>query len=167
MPKEMDTGLWDLRPPQPPKNSNLVAASIATVLIMLLVWWALLSDPYAPTPEPPRPFLVADLPPPAPPILRPPPAPPRPLTELDLLEQLSGAATEQLWTARAAVLIIGLGVLGIFTVSRRLKQLINRHDREIDLLMGAALGQQRDLLAQLGEGLAERSRRPSWDDTHG
>lgn len=166
MQKEMDTSLRDFTPLRPSQKSNLALPFAAVLLTMLVLWWVLIArDPHRP--PSPRPVLAAVekmTPPLMPRLLPPPPAPPRPLTELELLEQLNTAATEQLWTARAAVLIIGLGVLGIFTVSRRLTQLGRAHDREIDLLMGIALGQQRDLLTQLGEGLAGHSRSPPWDD---
>ena len=165
MPKEMDTSGRDLSPFPPGQKVNLWPG-VFFMALMLFMWvWLFMGKDPGETPPPQAVYvgLTEPMPPPRPPQIRP-PLPPEPLTDLHLLEQLNTTATEQLWTARAAVLIIGLGVLGIFTVSRRLKQLINRHDREIDLLMGIALGHQRDLLTQLGEGLAGHSRSPPWDE---
>ena len=165
MPKEMDTNLRDFTPLRPPQKSNLALPFAAVLLIMLVLWWVfIIRDP--PRPSSPRPVLAAvDLmPPPSIPRLMPPPMPPQPLTDLHLLGQLNTTATEQLWTVRAAVLIIGRGVLGIFTVARRLKKVAPAREREIDLLMGVALGQQRGLLTQLDEELAKRPPRSSYQD---
>ena len=162
MPTETDTNLGNFTPLQTPQKSNLSLPGGVFVLVGILLLWSpfIIRGPYsATTPPRPPPSLLAieEFPHPPAPLPAPPPPALRPLTELELLEEL-------IWITRAAVLIIGLGVLGIFMVSSRLKKLGNRHDREIDLIMGLALGQQRDSLAQLGEGLAQRFRRPSWDD---
>ena len=100
----------------------------------------------------------------SPSVRRLPPVPRRVLTEHEILEQLHTTATEWLWIGRAAVLILGLGVVGIFAVSSRLQKVARARDREVDLLTGVALGQQRDLLAQLRERPPPAPPSPPWDD---
>ena len=152
MPNETNTNLRDLSPLRPyNKHPDLIALAVAALGFMFLLWWAgaFSTDEAAPEPSP----AVYLAPPPS---IKPasPPAPPVPrrvLTEHEILEQLNTTATEWLWIGRAAVLILGLGVVGVFAVGRRLKKVAHARDREIDLLTGVALGQQRDLLAQLRE----------------
>ena len=162
MPKEPDTNLGNFTPLQTPQKSNLnLAGGVFVLLAILLLWSPFIIRGSLSFPAPPRPhpslLAIEEFSPPPAPLPAPPPPALRPLTELELLEEL-------IWTARVAVLIIGLGVLGIFAVSSRLKKLSNRHDQEIDLMMGLALDQQGDSLPPLGNGLAPRLRCPSWDD---
>ena len=162
MPTETDTNLGDFTPLQTPQKSNLnLAGGVFVLLAILLLWSPFIIRGSLSFPPPPRPhpsLLAVEQPAPPPaPLLAPPPPALRPLTELDLLEEL-------IWTARVAVLIMWLGVLGIFMVSSRLKKRGHRRDQEIDLMMGQALGQQRASLPPLGNGLAPRLRCPSWDD---
>ena len=169
MPNETDTNLRDFTAPRPPQKSNLGLPFVCVLVAMLAFCWVLIMrDPFS-RPEPRS--VLADLeplppPPPTPLPIRPPPAPVprRVLTEHEILEQLNTTATEWLWIGRAAVLILGLGVLGIFAVSSRLKKVAHARDREIDLLTGVALGQQRDLLAQLGQRPPLRPPSPPWEE---
>ena len=168
MPKETDTNLRDFTAPRPPQKSNLGLPFVCVLVALLAFWWVLIvRDPFS-RPEPVS--VLADLePPPLPltplPSLPPPaPVPRRVLTEHEILEQLHTTATEWLWIGRAAVLILGLGVVGIFAVSSRLQKVARARDREVDLLTGVALGQQRDLLAQLRERSPPGPPPPLWDD---
>ena len=171
MPNETNTNLRDLSPLRPyNKNPDLIALAGAALGVVFFIWWLGAFSTEQSEPDPPpstraRPVYVG-LPEP-PPIPAPPPPAPVPrrvLTEHEILEQLNTTATEWLWIGRAAVLIIGLGVLGIFAVGRRLKKVAHARDREIDLLTGVALGQQRDLLAQLKERPPLAPPSPPWDN---
>ena len=168
MPKEMDTGSRDLSPLRPYKrHPDLIALAVAALGFMFLLWWAGVFGADQSQTEPPAPGPAVYLSPPISVKPAPPPRPPLPrrvLTEHEILAQLNTTATEWLWIGRAAVLIIGLGVLGIFAVGRRLQKVARARDREIDLLTGVALGQQRDLLAQLKERPPLDPPSPPWDD---
>ena len=165
MPNETNTNLRDLSPLRPyKKHPDLIALAVAALGFMFLLWWAgaFSTDEAAPAPSPAvylaPPPSIKPAPPPAPPVPR------RVLTEHEILEQLHTTATEWLWIGRAAVLILGLGVVGIFAVSSRLQKVARARDREVDLLTGVALGQQRDLLAQLRERSPPGPPPPLWDD---